>query len=90
MVTAQYIALQDCRAGGMFRRKDEVFTMQKLQHAPAHLKLASHSDSESSNGKGRKARSQDDGRKAYATPEDMGMGTAKDSVDVTSKDMITE
>jgi len=86
---AAYKALRDCRAGGMLRRKGEVFSMEKLENPPKHLEPVTGSGeparaaaSTASPGRGRPK-----GPKG-AAPDEFAPGKAKPAADVTSADMI--
>lgn len=85
MKTARYKALADCRAGGMYRKKGELFSMPALDSLPPHLQEVRPAPDNPAAGKA-------SGRKATARPpkalgaaaEDMGLGPARPAADLTA------
>lgn len=92
-----YRAKADCRAGGFFRKKGDVFEMPVLTDVPAHLEyipeqeVASQDASEAANKKGKKkARHMVSiPKNAQVTKQDIGAATPKSAQDVTSVDILS-
>lgn len=89
-----YLALADCRAGGVFRRKGDVFAMPALETAPSHLKdLGAQGTGETAQA-GRAAKKTGKPasvpRSAQAGRADIGAGEVTPASNVTSADMVTQ
>ena len=99
----EYRAKADCRAGGCFRRKGEVFTLPAFEdgECPGHLEPV---DGDAAKGGKPAVKKEADAKKgpakggkpapvpasAQVTPADIGAGKPTPAADVTSVDMVAK